>query len=33
MVLGADKTEQLIDLINRLETVDDVRQLRPLITT
>ena len=32
-VLGHDRTERLIDLINTLETVDDVRQLRPLFTT
>jgi 2-methylcitrate dehydratase PrpD len=31
-VLGARKTEQLIDRINKLETVDNVRQLRPLFT-
>jgi 2-methylcitrate dehydratase PrpD len=32
-VLGSEKTEQLIDLINRLEAVDDIRMLRPLMTT
>jgi hypothetical protein len=32
-VLGAARTEQLIGRINRLETLDDIRQLRPLITT
>jgi 2-methylcitrate dehydratase PrpD len=32
-VLGAEKTEQLIDRINRLETVDNIRQLRALFTT
>ena len=32
-VLGPEKTEQLIELINRLETVQDIRQVRPLITT
>ena len=31
-VLGHDKTERLIDLLNTLETVGDVRQLRPLFT-
>ena len=31
-VLGARKTDQLIDRINTLESVDDVRQLRPLFT-
>jgi len=31
-VLGPEKTEKLIDRINTLETMDDVRQLRPLIT-
>ena len=31
-VLGADKTEKLIERITRLETVADVRQLRPLFT-
>ena len=31
-VLGRDKTERLISLLNTLETVDDVRQLRPLFT-
>ena len=32
-VLGAARTEQLIDRINRLETLDNIRQLRPLIAT
>ncbi|SIO48358.1 MmgE/PrpD family protein [Paraburkholderia phenazinium] len=32
-VLGAARTEQLIERINRLETLDNIRQLRPLITT
>ena len=32
-VLGSEKSEQLIDLINRLEAVDDIRMLRPLMTT
>jgi 2-methylcitrate dehydratase PrpD len=32
-VLGADKTEKLIKLINNLETLGDIRQLRPLLTT
>jgi 2-methylcitrate dehydratase PrpD len=32
-VLGAEKAERLIELINRLETVNDIRQLRPLMTT
>jgi 2-methylcitrate dehydratase PrpD len=31
-VLGAEKTEKLIEQINRLETVDDINQLRPLMT-
>jgi 2-methylcitrate dehydratase PrpD len=31
-VLGADKTEKLIRLINNLETLDNIRQLRPLFT-
>jgi 2-methylcitrate dehydratase PrpD len=31
-VLGAQKTERLIDRINKLETVKDIRELRPLIT-
>jgi 2-methylcitrate dehydratase PrpD len=31
-VLGADKTEKLIQQINKLETVDDIRVLRSLIT-
>jgi len=31
-VLGAEKTEKLIDRINKLETMDNIRQLRPLIT-
>jgi 2-methylcitrate dehydratase PrpD len=31
-VLGERKTEQLIEQINKLETVDNVRQLRPLFT-
>jgi len=31
-VLGADKTEKLIDRIHKLEAVDNIRQLRPLIT-
>ena len=32
-VLGSARTEQLINRINRLETLDNIRQLRPLITT
>ena len=32
-ILGAARTEQLIDRINRLETLDNIRQLRPLIAT
>jgi 2-methylcitrate dehydratase PrpD len=32
-VLGAKKAERLIGLINKLETVKDINQLRPLITT
>ncbi|CAN5378058.1 MmgE/PrpD family protein [soil metagenome] len=32
-VLGADKANKLIDLINRLETVKDINALRPLMTT
>ena len=31
-VLGSDKTEKLIQQINNLETVGDIRLLRPLIT-
>jgi 2-methylcitrate dehydratase PrpD len=31
-VLGERKTEQLIEQINRLETVDNIQQLRPLFT-
>jgi 2-methylcitrate dehydratase PrpD len=31
-VLGVEKTEKLIEQINRLETVDDINQLRPLMT-
>jgi 2-methylcitrate dehydratase PrpD len=31
-VLGAEKTGKLIERINKLETVDHIRQLRPLIT-
>ena len=31
-VLGADNTEKLIQQINKLETVDDIRVLRSLIT-
>ncbi|MEH2469366.1 2-methylcitrate dehydratase PrpD [Nitrobacteraceae bacterium AZCC 2161] len=31
-VLGSDKTEKLIELINNLETVKDIGQLRPLMT-
>jgi hypothetical protein len=31
-VLGAAKTDKLIETINRLETLKDIRQLRPLIT-
>jgi 2-methylcitrate dehydratase PrpD len=31
-VLGKDKTEALIKQINTLETLDDVRKLRPLLT-
>ena len=31
-VLGSDKTEKLIQQINKLETVDDIRLLRPLMT-
>jgi 2-methylcitrate dehydratase PrpD len=30
-VLGADRTEKLIRTINRLETLDDIRALRPLM--
>jgi 2-methylcitrate dehydratase PrpD len=30
-VLGSDKTEKLIEQINKLETVDDIRLLRPLM--
>jgi hypothetical protein len=32
-VLGAEKTERLIEQINTLEAVSDISQLRPLITT
>jgi hypothetical protein len=32
-VLGADKTDRLIDQINNLERVDDVRVLRALFST
>jgi 2-methylcitrate dehydratase PrpD len=31
-VLGAAKTDRLIERINRLETVDNIRELRPLFT-
>jgi hypothetical protein len=31
-VLGSAKTEKLIDQINRLERIDDIRALRPLFT-
>jgi len=31
-MIGADKTEKLIELINNLETLDNIRQLRPLLT-
>jgi 2-methylcitrate dehydratase PrpD len=31
-VLGAAKTEKLIEQINRLETVEDINRLRPLMT-
>ena len=31
-VLGAQKTEALINQINTLETLDDIRKLRPLLT-
>jgi 2-methylcitrate dehydratase PrpD len=31
-VLGADKTEKLIERINGLETVENIRELRPLFT-
>ena len=31
-VLGRDKTERLIDRINSLEALDDMRKLRPLVT-
>jgi 2-methylcitrate dehydratase PrpD len=31
-VLGADKAGKLIEQINKLETMDHIRQLRPLIT-
>jgi hypothetical protein len=30
-VLGAQKTEALITQINTLETLDDIRKLRPLL--
>jgi hypothetical protein len=30
-VLGAQKTEALINQINTLETLDDIRKLRPLL--
>jgi 2-methylcitrate dehydratase PrpD len=32
-VLGAEKTDKLIEEINKLETVSDIGQLRPLMTT
>jgi 2-methylcitrate dehydratase PrpD len=31
-VLGAEKAGKLIERINKLETMDHIRQLRPLIT-
>jgi 2-methylcitrate dehydratase PrpD len=31
-VLGAQKTEALINQVNTLETLDDIRKLRPLLT-
>jgi hypothetical protein len=31
-VLGSDKTEKLIQQINKLETIDDIRVLRSLVT-
>jgi hypothetical protein len=31
-VLGATKTSKLIEMINHLETLKDIRALRPLIT-
>jgi hypothetical protein len=31
-VLGAGKTERLISALQSLETLDDVRRLRPLFT-
>jgi len=31
-VLGATKTSKLIEMINNLETLKDIRGLRPLIT-
>jgi len=30
-VFGTEKIEKLIDRINKLETMDNIRQLRPLI--
>jgi len=30
-VLGAQKTDALINQINTLETLDDIRKLRPMI--
>jgi 2-methylcitrate dehydratase PrpD len=32
-VLGAQKTQALIAQVNTLETLDDIRKLRPLLTT
>jgi MmgE/PrpD C-terminal domain len=31
-VLGSDKTEKLTQQINKLETIDDIRVLRSLVT-
>jgi hypothetical protein len=31
-VLGAEKTKKLVDQINNLELLDDLRGLRPLYT-
>lgn len=31
-VLGTDRTERLIEMVNTLDTVGDIRQLRPLFT-
>jgi hypothetical protein len=31
-VLGAEKTERLIERINKLETLDNINELRPLFT-